>query len=135
MWNKLLTYDYSRLAFWFCISGAVLISALFMVIMGFIWMKFTSKKKNHILGYKMRIVCNEDSAWTYVNFTVGRFWLITGIILFFIDTFIMLQCRQGSVEEIVGKALVLMLFELSLMVVCHFGAKRSAKKKFENKSN
>ena len=44
MWDEILTYDYSRLAFGVGIVVIVMFVALIMPIMGCIWLKITSKK-------------------------------------------------------------------------------------------
>ena len=81
MWDKILTYDYSRLAFWFGIAAIVMLVALIMPIMGCIWLKITSRKKNHFLGYKIKMALTENSVWEYTNRIAGKSWLISGLLL------------------------------------------------------
>lgn len=134
MWDKILTYDYSRLAFWFGIAAIVMLAALIMPIMGYIWLKITSKKKNHFLGYKIKIALTENNAWEYANRVAGKSWLISGVFLILVDLVVMLMCRHGPVEEICAKALFMVLIELCLMVILHFNLRRLVKKLFVSKN-
>ena len=133
MWDKILTYDYSRLAFWFGIAAIVMLVALIMPIMGCIWLKITSRKKNHFLGYKIKMALTENSVWEYTNRIAGKSWLISCLLLMLVDLVVMLMCRHGPVEEICAKALFMVLIELCLMVILHFNTRRLVKKKYARK--
>lgn len=130
MWDKILTYDYSRLAFWFGIAAIVMLIALIMPIMGYIWIKITSYSKNHFLGYRMKMALTKNNIWEYANLVAGKSWIISGLLLMLCDCIVLLMCRHGSVEEISAKALSMILIELCLMIILHFNTKRLVKKKF-----
>lgn len=129
MWDKILTYDYSRLSFWFFIAAIVMIAALIMPIMGCIWLKFASKKQNHFLGYKTKIGLTNNDAWQYTNRISGKSWIISGLFLLPVDFVVMFMCRQGPVDELCAKAIWMILIELFLMVILHFNTIRCVKKR------
>ncbi len=130
--EELLNYDYSRIADWLLIAGIVTVAIAAMIIMGFIWFKFASKKYNCFLGYKIAVAKHHPAAWVYVNCMIGRLWLITGFVLGLLDAFVMLRCMHGSVEVVTGTGVLLLFVELALMVCSHFYTKRTAKKKFDS---
>lgn len=41
--EKILTYDYSKIADWMIKTGVVLLAAAIIIILGFIWLKITAK--------------------------------------------------------------------------------------------
>ena len=129
-WSKILNYDYSKIFHWLITTGIVLFAALIMIVLGFIWLKYASKKYKCFYGYKTAYAKKDNTAWVFVNRTTGRLWVIIGICLFLADAFIMLRCMHGPDEHIAASALVLLLLEGFVMACCHFYIRHISKKKF-----
>lgn len=129
-WSKILNYDYSKIYHWLTITGIVLFAALLMVVLGFIWLKYASKKYRCSYGYKTAYAKKDNAAWMFVNRTIGHLWAIVGTCLFLLDAFIMLRCMHGPDEHIVADALVLLLLEGFAIACCHFCIRYISQKKF-----
>lgn len=129
-WNDILNYDYSKIAHWIVAAGIVLFASIVMVVLGFVWLKIAPKKYKGLCGYKISLAKTNNDTWIYVNSTIGRFWLVCGIVLFLLDAFVMLKCMHAYNELILVTSLELILLEVALIVTCHFYVKRATKKKF-----
>ena len=128
--DKLLNYDYSKIAYWMVFTGIVLAAAFIMILMGIIWSKKVSKRMGCFYGYKIAAAPKNEEAWTFVNRLAGRLWIMTGLILFVLDSIVMLMCMHGYYEQIRSDALVLLLIEVLAGVGCHFIIRRRVKKLF-----
>lgn len=73
--EKILTYDYSKIADWMIKTGVVLLAAAIIIILGFIWLKITAKRPVADLDYRLSMIKDNGDAWTYVNQKIGKLWL------------------------------------------------------------
>lgn len=128
--DELLNYEFSRIADWLLIAGIVAVAVAAMIIMGFIWLKFTPTKHNCFYGYKTAIGKKDQCAWAYVNRMAGCLWLVAGVILGFVDAFVMLQCMHSSVEVVTGIGTLLMIIELALIGCCHIIICKISKRRY-----
>ena len=78
--EKILTYDYSKIADWMIKTGVVLLAAAIIIILGFIWLKITAKRPGCRFGYRLSMIKGNGDAWTYANQKIGRLWIRSGFI-------------------------------------------------------
>lgn len=128
--EKILTYDYSKIADWLIKTGVVLLAATLIIILGLIWLKIAAQRPGCRFGYRLSMAKGNDEAWTYVNQKIGKLWLRSGIILGCVGAFIMLRCIHGYFEEYTAKCLGLLILDLLVLTACHIYVRISAKKKY-----
>ena len=81
LFEKILTYDYSKIADWLIKTGVVLLAATLIIILGLMWLKIAAKRPGCRFGYRLSMIKGNGDAWIYVNQKIGRLWLRSGLVL------------------------------------------------------
>ena len=129
-WDKVLTYDYAKIADWLVMAGIVLFFAALTAVAGAVMLKVGSKKRNGFYGYKMSAAKINNDAYECIKRKIGQLWLITGIVFVLLGAYIMFGCMHASVEEYMAKGLGLLLAQFLAIIFCYFYVKLKVKKKY-----
>ena len=106
---------------------------LIMIVFGWLFQHGFPKDRNHFLGYRTSMSMKNDDTWRFAHEYCGRIWLITGLVLFAVTSFVMVLTMNSteSFKSLISGFLII-LYVIPLLVSVIF-TEKELKKTFDTR--
>ena len=99
----------------------VMAAPICILVFGLFFLFLPPKEANHRAGYRTYFGMGSVEAWRFTQFLAGIVWSALGLILTIVMVLVINGFREMEAMEMVGRAIVCVLWEIGSIALCCLG--------------